>query len=935
MDGEQNIDLAKFNFNVDDIVKGAAVLKSEIDKIKAQQTELRKAGQTSSIGFVENEAALKTLNKEYRLHVKALSDSAKAAQQSAIREQVLDTVLGAEVKTIRQARDQNKILNDLRNDANATTAEGREELRRLNEQLDRNNEFVKENADQYLKQKINIGNYKESIVEALTELQEQRDALQANEKALVALRDETTEGSEEWNFYNTQINQTNTQINALIINMGGLNDEATAQSSITKLLSGDFKGLATDAQEVGGAGNLMRSSLKGATTSLISITKASLAFIATPVGAILAVLVGAFLLIKNAMDRSEESTNKLKRAFAPLSGILDAVLGFLEPLGEFLIDGIVFGMQQAEIAIYKAIDAFADIASFLGFESLAAGAREFNSEIQQASADARALADAEAQLAKSMREARLVQLQYQKEAEQFRQIRDDENRSIQERIQANEDLGAVLEQQLQDELAIAQTALTVANLRIQAEGQSAEALDAQASALEQIADIEERITGQRSEQLTNRVSLEREAEQKRQEIIDARIAKMNEETALFIAQQGIRARTLEQELELERQVAQQRQAILDEELKNKRISQEAYQTAVLDLRNDLTRREAEIAVDNAAREIEQYRQQLEARQLENQFLSEQVVAQKVAENNALLAREIEFQELRRDQGVINENEFDLAIQEAREENRLLNKEIEDERIAVEKEEAIELRALEFEEELERQIAEGATRAEVLRAQQGEQRAVDIQRIQADRNAGIISEQLYQARLQQIDRQAKAQELERERILAEQKLNVATGLLSAASQVINKDSAAGKAIALAKAGINTYQGISAGVALGFPAAIPAVAAAAATGFKAIKDIASTKVPSAVGGGSASSGSGGSTPQGIGGVNLGSASNLTAIASSGNASVQNQIGQNASSLNIAESIGEAAFQGTMAGAQQGASDGITNLSANMAVQENSAF
>ena len=47
-------------------------------------------------------------------------------------------------------------------------------------------------------------------------------------------------------------------------------------------------------------------------------------------------------------------------------------------------------------------------------------------------------------------------------------------------------------------------------------------------------------------------------------------------------------------------------------------------------------------------------------------------------------------------------------------------------------------------------------------------------------------------------------------------------------------------------INTYQGIAAGVKLGFPLAIPAVLAAAATGFKAVKSIIATKIPNGGGG-----------------------------------------------------------------------------------------
>jgi hypothetical protein len=61
----------------------------------------------------------------------------------------------------------------------------------------------------------------------------------------------------------------------------------------------------------------------------------------------------------------------------------------------------------------------------------------------------------------------------------------------------------------------------------------------------------------------------------------------------------------------------------------------------------------------------------------------------------------------------------------------------------------------------------------------------------------------------------------------------------------------KALAIAAALINTYEGISAGVALGYPMAIPAVALAAATGFMAVKNILKTDK----GGGS---GGGGSAP-----------------------------------------------------------------------------
>tara|TARA_R110000868_G_scaffold136447_1_gene349390 strand:+ start:4756 stop:6480 length:1725 start_codon:yes stop_codon:yes gene_type:complete len=78
-----------------------------------------------------------------------------------------------------------------------------------------------------------------------------------------------------------------------------------------------------------------------------------------------------------------------------------------------------------------------------------------------------------------------------------------------------------------------------------------------------------------------------------------------------------------------------------------------------------------------------------------------------------------------------------------------------------------------------------------------------------------------------------------------------------SDLLGKQSAAGKALAVAQALINTYLGIAAGVKLGFPAAIPAVIAASVTGFKAVKSIMAVNIPGG-GGGGGSMPSGASSP-----------------------------------------------------------------------------
>ena len=99
---------------------------------------------------------------------------------------------------------------------------------------------------------------------------------------------------------------------------------------------------------------------------------------------------------------------------------------------------------------------------------------------------------------------------YDRQAEQLRQIRDDESKSIRERIQANNDLAKVLDEQeiKMKENAALQVAAAAAELSKNKE--SIELQKAYQEALNEQAAIEAQITGFRSEQQTNTNSLLRE-----------------------------------------------------------------------------------------------------------------------------------------------------------------------------------------------------------------------------------------------------------------------------------------------------------------------------------------------------------------------------------------------------------------------------------------
>jgi hypothetical protein len=447
----QKIVIAELDIDIDALLKSTSDLKKEIDRLKNTQKDLAASGQSTSEAFIQNEAVLKSLNSAYASNVKAITESGKATVNQVAQAELLNQALNTEVTSIAEARQQNQLLNKLRNETNATTKEGQAQIAALNKKLDENNDFIKENADAYLKQKINIGNYSESIKEAFNNLNP---------------------------------------------------------------LNGGLSGFIERSEEAGGAGNLAANSLGGMAKGFLGVAKASLAFIATPIGAFIAALVVVFGSIKAAMDRSSESTAKINKIFSIFSGVANILLKGVAKLGDYFINSYLKIIEEVGKKTDSVMKSISKGLKMLGFDGAAKSVDNFVKSTKGSIKAAEDLAKAEKQLENAQRNANLIQLKYQKDAEKLRQIRDDESKSIAARIKANEELGKTLQKQLNEELKIANLALKVSNLRIAQDGKTKETLDARAEALTRIADIEERITGQESEQLVNRNSLLKESSDK-------------------------------------------------------------------------------------------------------------------------------------------------------------------------------------------------------------------------------------------------------------------------------------------------------------------------------------------------------------------------------------------------------------------------------------
>lgn len=123
-----------------------------------------------------------------------------------------------------------------------------------------------------------------------------------------------------------------------------------------------------------------------------------------------------------------------------------------------------------------------------------------------------AKATTEANKAAKIAEARLQGLieKNDKLAETQRQIRDDETKTFVDRIAANKELANILDTQEKDMLELADKRVSAAKLELDANKDNIELQNAYQQTLNDRAGVEAQISGFRSEQLTNQVSLEKE-----------------------------------------------------------------------------------------------------------------------------------------------------------------------------------------------------------------------------------------------------------------------------------------------------------------------------------------------------------------------------------------------------------------------------------------
>lgn len=776
----QKIVLAELDIDIDLLLKSTSDLKKQIDSIKNAQKELVISGKGTSEQFIENEAVLKSLNSAYSSNVKAIQESGKATENQVAQTELLNIALNTEVTSITEAREQNKLLNKLRNETNTTTAEGQAQITALNKKLDENNDYIKSNADAYLKQKINIGNYTDSVREAFA-----------------------------------SINPLN----------GGL---------------GAF---AQRAQEAGGAGNLFKGAITGMVQGVLGLVKASLAFIATPIGAVLAVigvvlgtLIGLFKSLDPVMD-------KVEQGFAAISAIIDVV-------------------RQTFLSLITGAKSLKE--AFSGFGSSMASAAKEAANLKNAQQD---LADAQrsqevANAKASQQYDELIvksknrtltekeRIAYIQQAQKIEEANFRQRSALAEAELKNAIEGARIKGQLSDQeltnlkrntmaygnYLLNQGRITEKELEAikKAELGKISIKDETTKRLEKAQNQEDKLA-ENAQAKAEKAQADAEARREKaqaaaEKAIDKAIEQQKSEIDKFIAGQGIRAKTLEESVRYEEQLRDKRLAVLEFEKEKGKKTQTQYEAEKLEIKNSFLQKQTEATIAQADLELQIFLNANKSKLDANKFLSDELYRQELERLNKTSEAEAAAQTARLVAGTITTEQYNTAIKAI------------DDKFAEDKKN-LDLKKSEEDKakqaiDLENKLAADTTNRDY-------DLAFQTQQLEAKRLAEVAAAEKTGADTKLINDKYAKQKMEVEAIVASNKLNLASQTFGNLVTILGKESAAGKAMAVAQTTIDTYQSATAAykAMAGIPVVGPALGAVAAgaavvSGITNVKKILST-------------------------------------------------------------------------------------------------
>lgn len=253
----------------------------------------------------------------------------------------------------------------------------------------------------------------------------------------------------------------------------------------------------------------------GAISGFQGLSKAAMAFVMNPIGAVITGLVAIFAAVSKAINSTEKGTFALNKIFGALGGILNPITKTIGKLAALIAEGLVKAMETA-IAVGK----------FLGLE------------FAQAAEDGMKLADTLNQIDKEEGDLAEARAEQNKLLAESREILADTNATYEKRRAELDKIRKAETALGEREVALAKQRLAAAEEKKRQDGESKENLDAIEEATIKLYQTEQELAAKRRQFNREEKKLKAEDEAKQKEIADKAKAYADERIA---AQDKIRA----------------------------------------------------------------------------------------------------------------------------------------------------------------------------------------------------------------------------------------------------------------------------------------------------------------------------------------------------------------------------------------------------------
>lgn len=756
----ERIIIAELDLNTQALIKSSMETRQSLSALKKEQSELKKSGEEGSAQFIRNAAEIQRLTPIVNAQTKAITSQVSETGKLTSATNALTDAVERENLTEQEYLDNNKKLYALRKELVKTDVDYQKNLDALNEKINENNAYLQENGSAMDKLKMNIGNYRADIVGAFEDL---------------------------------------------------------------NVFNGGLLGFVSRAQAAGGVMPLLSTSLKAITSGIWGATKASLAFIATPIGAVIAAIGLVIGLLVNYLKSTQEGIDKVTSVTRPLQAIFSALLGLFQKVGKALFDTFS-NPKKAMMDLYEFVKqnlinrftAFGEILDGimnLDFKKVADGVLQAGTGVQgmtdkianAAKATGDFLSDAAKKgqeidrLQKEIEKGQLAfnrnQIAYNDAIDEQLKISKDTSKSFKEREAAAREIIRVNQQMGDEEAAIIQK--KIEKLKIEqslkevTREQQQELIDleveldaAQDKGLEAQLEQMRVISGARKE------AAQKAAEQQ-QKILDDAASKLKIQYDIFQQLEGDKIKAVDEQIAYSEKARQKEIAIAQAEY-NRSKKTENDKLSLTKATNDANLKfieaQTNALVENADKELQLIIVNNRSKLDSSKFLTQEMVAEEKLRLQAISDAERDNAKVKLDAGILSQEAYNAEINRINDENYKNNQVL-----TLEREQAERDRKL---IDLENKRAQDQLTFD-------EQLAIDLERMSIQRDAELAAAEKSGADKALILKKYADIEKGINKDVEESKLAIKEKMLSQAKGLFKEHTLAYKIMAIGEATINTY------------------------------------------------------------------------------------------------------------------------------------